>query len=67
MVKQHSFRFDGRKTSEVHTNPPKASHMPGAVNETPHATMIWNGTERNHEPRLRVTLSLDVLDMLIWK
>jgi hypothetical protein len=29
--------------------PPRASHMPGAVNETPHATMIWKGTDRKND------------------
>jgi len=24
--------------------------MPGAVNETPHATRIWNGTDRKKGP-----------------
>jgi len=29
--------------------PPRASHMPGAVNDTPHAIRIWKGTDRKKD------------------
>lgn len=37
--------------------PPRASHIPGAVKETPHATAIWKGTDRNQDLRLEGTTS----------